>query len=71
MIFVIDLVLKIKKKEKKDTVEVNPSREFLWQGHTAHATKEDANKEVTLVFEALDHYRIYEEYFAVPVVKDM
>ncbi|KAG2268483.1 hypothetical protein Bca52824_063038 [Brassica carinata] len=40
------------------------SREFLWQGHTAHATKEDADKEV---FEALDHYRhIYEEYFAVP-----
>ncbi|CAN6841692.1 unnamed protein product [Brassica oleracea] len=36
------------------------SREFLWQGHTAHATKEDADKEV---FEALDHYRhIYEEY---------
>ncbi|CAF1944253.1 unnamed protein product, partial [Brassica napus] len=47
----------------------NRSREFLWQGHTAHATKEDADKEV---FEALDHYRhIYEEYFAVPVVKGM
>ncbi|KAL0659615.1 hypothetical protein Bca4012_080200 [Brassica carinata] len=45
------------------------SREFLWQGHTAHATKEDADKEV---LEALDHYRhIYEEYFAVPVVKGM
>ncbi|CAN6828995.1 unnamed protein product [Brassica oleracea] len=52
------------------------SREFLCQGHTAHATKEDADKEVTLVFsfvfEALDHYHhIYEEYFAVPVVKGM
>ncbi|CAF2055336.1 unnamed protein product [Brassica napus] len=71
MIFVIDLELKIKKKEKKDTVEVKPvkSREFLWQGHTAHATKEDADK---VVLEALDHYRhIYEEYFAVPVVKGM
>ncbi|KAH0872566.1 hypothetical protein HID58_069928 [Brassica napus] len=45
------------------------SREFLWQGHTAHATKEDADK---VVLEALDHYRhIYEEYFAVPVVKGM
>ncbi|KAG2287968.1 hypothetical protein Bca52824_047572 [Brassica carinata] len=45
------------------------SREFLCQGHTAHATKEDADKEV---FEALDHYHhIYEEYFAVPVVKGM
>ncbi|WZY83799.1 hypothetical protein YC2023_030183 [Brassica napus] len=45
------------------------SREFLWQGHTVHATKEDADKEV---LEALDHYRhIYEEYFAVPVVKGM
>ncbi|CAN6931195.1 unnamed protein product [Brassica oleracea] len=71
MIFVIHLELKIKKKEKKDTVEVKPvkSREFLWQGHTAHATKEDADK---VVLEALDHYRhIYEEYFAVPVVKGM
>ncbi|CAN7014099.1 unnamed protein product, partial [Brassica oleracea var. botrytis] len=45
------------------------SREFLWQGHTAHTRKEDADEEV---FEALDHYRhIYEEYFAVPVVKGM
>ncbi|KAJ0255665.1 Retrotransposon gag domain-containing protein [Hirschfeldia incana] len=46
------------------------SREFLWQeGHTAHATKEDADKEV---LEVLDHYRhIFEEYLAVPVAKGM
>ncbi|CAN6866783.1 unnamed protein product [Brassica oleracea] len=45
------------------------NREFLWEGHTAHATKEDADKEI---LEALDHYHhIYEEYFAVPVVKSM
>ncbi|KAF3533747.1 hypothetical protein DY000_02037171 [Brassica cretica] len=49
--------------------EFRRSREFLWQGHTAHTTKEDADKEV---LEALDHYRhMYEEYFAVPVVKGM
>ncbi|XP_013652045.1 proline--tRNA ligase, cytoplasmic [Brassica napus] len=46
------------------------SREFLWQeGHTAHATEEEADKEV---LEVLDHYRhLYEEYLAVPVVKGM
>ncbi|WZZ66859.1 hypothetical protein YC2023_078229 [Brassica napus] len=46
------------------------SREFLWQeGHTAHATEEEADKEV---LEVLDHYRhLYEEYLVVPVVKGM
>ncbi|KAF3518029.1 hypothetical protein DY000_02061963 [Brassica cretica] len=46
------------------------SREFLWQeGHTAHATEEEADKEV---LEVLDHYRhLYEEYLLVPVVKGM
>lgn len=44
------------------------SREFLWQeGHTAFATKEEADKEV---LEILELYRIiYEEYLAIPVVK--
>ncbi|CAH1444400.1 unnamed protein product [Lactuca virosa] len=44
------------------------SREFLWQeGHTAFATKEEADTEV---FEILELYkRLYEEYLAVPVVK--
>ncbi|KAG8469243.1 hypothetical protein KFE25_007761 [Diacronema lutheri] len=44
------------------------SREFLWQeGHTAHATKAEADKEVLQV---LDFYRrVYEELLAVPVIK--
>jgi prolyl-tRNA synthetase len=44
------------------------SREFLWQeGHTAHLTKEEADKEVLQI---LDHYAdIYQELLAVPVVK--
>lgn len=43
------------------------SREFLWQeGHTAHATFEDAN---IMVRQALELYRrVYEEILAVPVV---
>ncbi|CAF2034548.1 unnamed protein product, partial [Brassica napus] len=36
--------------EKTKSYEFRRSREFLWQGHTVHATKEDADKEVTLVF---------------------
>ncbi|KRY30897.1 Bifunctional glutamate/proline--tRNA ligase [Trichinella spiralis] len=44
------------------------SREFLWQeGHTAHANKDDAVKEV---HDILDLYaRVYEELLAVPVIK--
>ena len=43
------------------------SREFLWQeGHTAHASYEDAN---IMVRQALELYRrVYEELLAVPVV---
>ncbi|KAJ3269388.1 hypothetical protein HK104_005128, partial [Borealophlyctis nickersoniae] len=43
------------------------TREFLWQeGHTAFATKEEADVEVRQI---LDLYRrVYEEYLAVPVV---
>ena len=43
------------------------SREFLWQeGHTAHATYEDAD---VMVMQALELYRrVYEEILAVPVV---
>jgi prolyl-tRNA synthetase len=43
------------------------SREFLWQeGHTAHATKAEADTEVLQV---LDFYRrVYEDLLAVPVV---
>lgn len=44
------------------------SREFLWQeGHTAFATKEEADKEVLQI---LDLYRsVYEDLLAVPVIK--
>ncbi|CAI5735072.1 unnamed protein product [Peronospora destructor] len=44
------------------------TREFLWQeGHTAHATKEEADEEVRAV---LDFYAAcYEELLAVPMVK--
>eukprot|EP01017_Pseudomicrothorax_dubius_P019028 TRINITY_DN2095_c0_g1_i2.p1 TRINITY_DN2095_c0_g1~~TRINITY_DN2095_c0_g1_i2.p1 ORF type:complete len:747 (-),score=223.75 TRINITY_DN2095_c0_g1_i2:258-2498(-) len=44
------------------------TREFLWQeGHTAHATKEEADAQV---FEILDLYRrVYEDLLAVPVIK--
>jgi len=43
------------------------TREFLWQeGHTAHATKEDAEKEVMQqLFEYVD---LIENYMAIPVV---
>nr|XP_043610282.1 proline--tRNA ligase, cytoplasmic-like isoform X2 [Erigeron canadensis] len=43
-------------------------REFLWQeGHTAHATKEEADIEVLQILEL--YRRLYEEYLAVPVIK--
>ncbi|CAN0824483.1 Proline--tRNA ligase, cytoplasmic [Linum grandiflorum] len=44
------------------------SREFLWQeGHTAFATKAEADEEVLQVLEL--YRRIYEEFLAVPVIK--
>ncbi|XP_054824638.1 proline--tRNA ligase, cytoplasmic-like [Prosopis cineraria] len=44
------------------------SREFLWQeGHSAFATKEEADVEVLEILEL--YRRIYEEYLAVPVIK--
>ena len=43
------------------------TREFLWQeGHTAHATKEEADKEVMQI---LDAYKdVMENYLAIPVL---
>ena len=43
------------------------TREFLWQeGHTAHATREEADKEV---MEILDEYKdLMENYLAIPVI---
>lgn len=54
--------------EFKDPTPFLRSREFLWQeGHTAHATLEDAD---VMVMQALDLYRrVYEELMAVPVIK--
>ncbi|RYR01935.1 hypothetical protein Ahy_B06g080798 isoform A [Arachis hypogaea] len=44
------------------------SREFLWQeGHTAFATKEEADAEVLEILEL--YRRIYEEFLAIPVIK--
>lgn len=44
------------------------TREFLWQeGHTAHATTEEADQ---MVYSILDYYaECYEELLAVPVIK--
>jgi len=46
------------------------TREFLWQeGHTAHATKEEADQEV---MEILNAYRdVVESYLAIPVLAGM
>lgn len=54
--------------EFKDPTPFLRSREFLWQeGHTAHATYEDAD---VMVMQALELYRcVYEELLAVPVIK--
>ena len=43
------------------------TREFLWQeGHTAHATKEDADREAMQILE--DYRAIMEDYLAIPVL---
>ncbi len=56
--------------EFKDATPFLRSREFLWQeGHTAHATYEQAQQRVLSI---LDLYRrVYEELLAVPVIKGM
>ena len=53
--------------ETKATKPFLRTREFLWQeGHTAHATKEDADKEV---MDILNYYRdIMENWLAIPVL---
>eukprot|EP01006_Ploeotia_vitrea_P038679 TRINITY_DN66266_c2_g3_i2.p1 TRINITY_DN66266_c2_g3~~TRINITY_DN66266_c2_g3_i2.p1 ORF type:complete len:478 (-),score=-9.56 TRINITY_DN66266_c2_g3_i2:17-1450(-) len=54
--------------EFKDATPFIRSREFLWQeGHTAHATSEEAKERVK---SALDLYEsVYEELLACPVIK--
>jgi prolyl-tRNA synthetase len=53
--------------ETKATKPFLRTREFLWQeGHTVHATKEEADAEVMLI---LDFYRqVAEDYLAIPVL---
>jgi prolyl-tRNA synthetase len=53
--------------ETKATKLFLRTREFLWQeGHTAHATKEEADREVMQI---LDAYKdIIESYLAIPVL---
>ena len=53
--------------ETKATKLFLRTREFLWQeGHTAHATREEADKEVMDILEA---YRdVIESYLAIPVL---
>jgi prolyl-tRNA synthetase len=53
--------------ETKATKPFLRTREFLWQeGHTAHATKEDADKEV---MDILNAYKdVMENYLAIPVL---
>ncbi len=57
----------VTRAEIKDTKPFIRTSEFLWQeGHTAHATHEEAEKEVMQI---LEFYRkIIEEYIAVPVI---
>lgn len=54
--------------EFKHPVPFLRTREFLWQeGHTVHATKESADKEVKVI---LDIYvKAFEEMYAVPMFK--
>ncbi|KAG6545038.1 hypothetical protein Mapa_013732 [Marchantia paleacea] len=54
--------------EFKDPTPFIRSREFLWQeGHTAFATKPEADEEVLAILEL--YRRVYEEVLAVPVIK--
>jgi len=53
--------------ETKATKPFLRTREFLWQeGHTAHATKEEADKEVMDIL--YDYRDLMESYLAIPVL---
>src|SRR3989344_5564550 len=54
--------------EFKHPVPFLRGREFLWQeGHTAYASKEDAEKEVLDILEL--YRKVFEEHLAVPIIK--
>ncbi len=53
--------------ETKATKLFLRTREFLWQeGHTAHATKEEADEEVREILK--DYKEVIEDYLAIPVL---
>jgi prolyl-tRNA synthetase len=53
--------------ETKSTKLFLRTREFLWQeGHTAHATKEEADQEVMLILR--EYKDLMENYLAIPVL---
>lgn len=53
--------------ETKATKLFLRTREFLWQeGHTAHATKEEADQEVMEILNAYRH--VIENYLAIPIL---
>jgi prolyl-tRNA synthetase len=57
----------ILRAEIKSTKPFIRSSEFLWQeGHTAHATKEDADEEVMQI--TFFYKQLMEEYLAIPVL---
>eukprot|EP00595_Chromulina_sp_UTEXLB2642_P000775 CAMPEP_0196763590 /NCGR_PEP_ID=MMETSP1095-20130614/4390_1 /TAXON_ID=96789 ORGANISM="Chromulina nebulosa, Strain UTEXLB2642" /NCGR_SAMPLE_ID=MMETSP1095 /ASSEMBLY_ACC=CAM_ASM_000446 /LENGTH=685 /DNA_ID=CAMNT_0042117129 /DNA_START=9 /DNA_END=2063 /DNA_ORIENTATION=- len=56
--------------EFKDATPFLRSREFLWQeGHTAHASYEEAQARVLSILEL--YKQVYEDLLAVPVIKGM
>ncbi len=57
----------VARAEIKATKPFLRTSEFLWQeGHTAHSTKEEAEKEASMI---LGFYKqIIEEYFAIPII---
>ena len=58
---------RVRRWEFKNPTPFLRTREFLWQeGHTAHASFEEADE---MVMQALNLYRrVYEELLAVPVI---
>ncbi|MBI2543071.1 MAG: proline--tRNA ligase [Candidatus Aenigmarchaeota archaeon] len=57
----------ILRAEIKSTKPFVRTSEFLWQeGHTAHETKEDADKEVMMILK--EYHDLIENYLAVPVI---
>lgn len=69
LVWAVDLDIRVflTRWEFKNPTPFLRTREFLWQeGHTAHASFEDADK---MVMQALNLYRrVYEELLAVPVI---